>query len=94
MILLSSDYSSRLLLFWNSHLIVGEELLLIRLSFGLPQVIIGSQDLKANHAIRQHVDIVSENQKYNKYGILDFCSYGIFLLSSLVHHRGLCTVSE
>uniref|UniRef100_A0A7N2LML7 RNA helicase n=1 Tax=Quercus lobata TaxID=97700 RepID=A0A7N2LML7_QUELO len=29
-------------------------------------VIIGSQDLKANHAIRQHVDIVSENQKYNK----------------------------
>ncbi|XP_062087672.1 DEAD-box ATP-dependent RNA helicase 20 [Humulus lupulus] len=30
------------------------------------KVIIGSQDLKANHAIRQHVDIVSENQKYNK----------------------------
>ena len=31
-----------------------------------PQVIIGSPDLKANHAIRQHVDIVPENQKYNK----------------------------
>ncbi|KAM3747370.1 hypothetical protein ACB098_05G030000 [Castanea mollissima] len=30
------------------------------------KVIIGSQDLKANHAIRQHVDIVFENQKYNK----------------------------
>lgn len=30
------------------------------------KVIIGSPDLKANHAIRQHVDIVSENQKYNK----------------------------
>ncbi|CAN0878011.1 DEAD-box ATP-dependent RNA helicase 20 [Linum grandiflorum] len=30
------------------------------------QVIIGSEDLKANHSIRQHVDIVSENQKYNK----------------------------
>lgn len=30
------------------------------------QVIIGSADLKANHAIRQHVDIVSESQKYNK----------------------------
>ncbi|CAN0878010.1 DEAD-box ATP-dependent RNA helicase 20 [Linum grandiflorum] len=30
------------------------------------KVIIGSEDLKANHSIRQHVDIVSENQKYNK----------------------------
>lgn len=40
-------------------------------SFDAKQVIIGSPDLKANHAIRQHVDIVSENQKYNKYGIAD-----------------------
>ena len=32
----------------------------------LEQVVIGSIDLKANHAIRQHVDIVSESQKYNK----------------------------
>ncbi|KAK6125109.1 hypothetical protein DH2020_041173 [Rehmannia glutinosa] len=30
------------------------------------QVVIGSPDLKANHAIHQHVEIVSENQKYNK----------------------------
>ncbi|KAE8667116.1 DEAD-box ATP-dependent RNA helicase 20 [Hibiscus syriacus] len=30
------------------------------------KVIIGSADLKANHAIRQHVDIISESQKYNK----------------------------
>ncbi|GAB2293383.1 hypothetical protein Dimus_027582 [Dionaea muscipula] len=30
------------------------------------KVIIGSPDLKANHAIQQHVEIVSENQKYNK----------------------------
>uniref|UniRef100_A0A7N0RHJ7 RNA helicase n=1 Tax=Kalanchoe fedtschenkoi TaxID=63787 RepID=A0A7N0RHJ7_KALFE len=30
------------------------------------KVVIGSQDLKANHSIRQYVDIVSENQKYNK----------------------------
>ncbi|KAL0010125.1 hypothetical protein SO802_005233, partial [Lithocarpus litseifolius] len=35
------------------------------LSLDFAWVIIGSQDLKANHAIRQHVDIVSENQKYN-----------------------------
>ncbi|XP_075480119.1 uncharacterized protein LOC142520854 [Primulina tabacum] len=30
------------------------------------EVIIGSPDLKANHAIHQHVEIMSENQKYNK----------------------------
>nr|KAJ0202359.1 hypothetical protein LSAT_V11C600303960 [Lactuca sativa] len=30
------------------------------------QVVIGSQDLKANHSIQQHVDIVTQNQKYNK----------------------------
>lgn len=36
------------------------------LSFYSAQVIIGSEDLKANHAIRQHVEIVSESQKYNK----------------------------
>lgn len=35
------------------------------------QVTIGSPDLKANHAIRQHVDIISESQKYNKYCGLD-----------------------
>lgn len=31
------------------------------------QVIIGSSDLKANRAIRQIVDVISESQKYNKY---------------------------
>lgn len=30
------------------------------------QVIIGSEDLKANHAIKQYVDIVPEKQKYDK----------------------------
>lgn len=30
------------------------------------QVTIGSEDLKANHAIVQHVEILSESQKYNK----------------------------
>ncbi|PWA49906.1 SGNH hydrolase-type esterase domain-containing protein [Artemisia annua] len=29
-------------------------------------VVIGSSDLKANHSIHQHVDIMTENQKYNK----------------------------
>lgn len=31
------------------------------------QVTIGSEDLKANHSIRQIVEIMSESQKYNKY---------------------------
>nr|POF22777.1 protein brassinosteroid insensitive 1 [Quercus suber] len=47
----------------------GDEGILIKWDLvfhGWAGVIIGSQDLKANHAIRQHVDIVSENQKYNK----------------------------
>nr|KAJ0226177.1 hypothetical protein LSAT_V11C100037550 [Lactuca sativa] len=30
------------------------------------KVVISSQDLKANHSIQQHVDIVTQNQKYNK----------------------------
>lgn len=36
------------------------------------QVIIGSEDLKANHSIRQIVEILSESQKYNKYDNLGF----------------------
>ena len=34
--------------------------------FNMVQVTIGSEDLKANHAIVQHVEILSESQKYNK----------------------------
>ena len=36
------------------------------ISVTIVQVIIGSPDLKANHAIRQYVDIVPEKQKYDK----------------------------
>lgn len=32
----------------------------------MAQVVIGSKDLTANRAIRQHVEVVSENHKYNK----------------------------
>ncbi|KAL8226197.1 hypothetical protein R6Q57_018754 [Mikania cordata] len=32
----------------------------------ISQVVIGSSELKANHSIHQHVDIVTESQKYNK----------------------------
>ncbi|XP_008805785.1 DEAD-box ATP-dependent RNA helicase 20 isoform X1 [Phoenix dactylifera] len=37
-----------------------------RIGPDVTQVIIGSIDLKANHAIHQRVEIVSEGQKYNK----------------------------
>jgi hypothetical protein len=39
----------------------------LTISITLVQVIIGSEDLKANHAIKQYVDIVPEKQKYDKY---------------------------
>lgn len=49
------------------------------------QVIIGSADLKANHAIRQHVDIVSEKQKYDKWVM--FCQYYfLYLLIAIRNH--------
>jgi ATP-dependent RNA helicase DDX5/DBP2 len=41
-------------------------LLVSKLQFYMMQVIIGSEELKANHAISQHVEILSESQKYNK----------------------------
>lgn len=36
------------------------------------QVTIGSQDLKANHAIEQIVEVVSEHEKYPKYASILF----------------------
>jgi len=46
------------------------------------QVIIGSGDLTANHAICQNVEILSESQKYNKYVyITDLDNLVIFLCS-------------
>lgn len=36
------------------------------ISVTIVQVIIGSEELKANHAIKQYVDIVPEKQKYDK----------------------------
>jgi len=38
----------------------------LTISVTIVQVIIGSEDLKANHAIKQYVDIVPEKQKYDK----------------------------
>lgn len=56
------------------------------------QVVIGSPDLKANHAIRQHVDIVSENQKYNKYAyrfMVLLCYLPlVFMCFCMLHHIG------
>ena len=40
---------------------------LVETEMGLFQVTIGSSDLKANHAIDQVVEVVSEHDKYPKY---------------------------
>ncbi|KAJ0076098.1 hypothetical protein Patl1_33470 [Pistacia atlantica] len=53
-------------LYWSATWPKEVEQLARQFLYNPYKVIIGSQDLKANHAIRQHVDIVSENQKYNK----------------------------
>jgi len=42
----------------------------LTLSVTIVQVIIGSEDLKANHAIKQYVDIVPEKQKYDKWDMI------------------------
>ncbi|EYU21378.1 hypothetical protein MIMGU_mgv1a004869mg [Erythranthe guttata] len=53
-------------LYWSATWPKEVEQLARRSLFNPYKVTIGSPDLKANHAIRQHVEIVSENQKYNK----------------------------
>ncbi|KAG6606721.1 DEAD-box ATP-dependent RNA helicase 20, partial [Cucurbita argyrosperma subsp. sororia] len=53
-------------LYWSATWPKEVEQLARKFLYNPYKVIIGSPDLKANHAIRQHVDIVSENQKYNK----------------------------
>lgn len=40
---------------------------IVRTDSTLSQVTIGSSDLKANHAIDQVVEVVSEHEKYPKY---------------------------
>ncbi|KZV58797.1 DEAD-box ATP-dependent RNA helicase 20 [Dorcoceras hygrometricum] len=53
-------------LYWSATWPKEVEQLARRFLFNPYKVIIGSPDLKANHAIHQHVEIISENQKYNK----------------------------
>ncbi|KAF5745487.1 DEAD-box ATP-dependent RNA helicase 20 -like protein [Tripterygium wilfordii] len=53
-------------LYWSATWPKEVEQLARQFLYNPYKVVIGSADLKANHAIRQHVDIVSENQKYNK----------------------------
>ncbi|KAL3824443.1 hypothetical protein ACJIZ3_020472 [Penstemon smallii] len=53
-------------LYWSATWPKEVEQLARRSLFNPYKVTIGSPDLKANHAIHQHVDIVTENQKYNK----------------------------
>ncbi|KAL4194708.1 hypothetical protein AMTRI_Chr05g69870 [Amborella trichopoda] len=53
-------------LYWSATWPKEVEQLARQFLYNAYKVVIGSIDLKANHAIRQHVEIVSENQKYNK----------------------------
>lgn len=55
-------------------------------------MIIGSSDLKANRAIRQIVDVISESQKYNKYVSLPILSLPLchFTCHGIVVNRNYC----
>ncbi|KAM3347272.1 hypothetical protein ACQJBY_021319 [Aegilops geniculata] len=53
-------------LYWSATWPKEVELLARTFLFDPYKVIIGSEELKANHAISQHVEILSESQKYNK----------------------------
>ncbi|KAL4625730.1 hypothetical protein ACB092_05G046500 [Castanea dentata] len=64
--LVSEIRPDRQTLYWSATWPKEVEQLARQFLYNPYKVIIGSQDLKANHAIHQHVDIVSENQKYNK----------------------------
>eukprot|EP00268_Persea_americana_P021922 TRINITY_DN2180_c0_g1_i10.p1 TRINITY_DN2180_c0_g1~~TRINITY_DN2180_c0_g1_i10.p1 ORF type:complete len:506 (-),score=78.75 TRINITY_DN2180_c0_g1_i10:498-2015(-) len=64
--IISQIRPDRQTLYWSATWPKEVEELARRFLYNPYKVVIGSIDLKANHAIRQHVDIVSENQKYNK----------------------------
>ncbi|XP_066316953.1 DEAD-box ATP-dependent RNA helicase 20-like isoform X2 [Miscanthus floridulus] len=53
-------------LYWSATWPKEVEQLARNFLFDPCKVTIGSEDLKANHAIVQHVEILSESQKYNK----------------------------
>lgn len=53
-------------LYWSATWPKEVEQLARNFLFDPYKVIIGSEELKANHAISQHVEILSESQKYNK----------------------------
>ncbi|RYQ98339.1 hypothetical protein Ahy_B08g094393 isoform B [Arachis hypogaea] len=53
-------------LYWSATWPKEVEQLARQFLYNPYKVIIGSSDLKANHAIRQYVDIVPEKQKYDK----------------------------
>ncbi|XP_071733501.1 DEAD-box ATP-dependent RNA helicase 20-like [Rutidosis leptorrhynchoides] len=53
-------------LYWSATWPKEVELLARQLLYNPYKVVIGSSNLKANHSIHQHVDIVTENQKFNK----------------------------
>ncbi|XP_078428923.1 DEA(D/H)-box RNA helicase family protein [Wolffia australiana] len=53
-------------LYWSATWPKEVEILARQFLFDPYKVVIGSKDLTANRSIKQHVEVVSENQKYNK----------------------------
>lgn len=64
--IISQIRPDRQTLYWSATWPKEVEHLAKQFLFNPYKVVIGSSDLKANHAIRQLVDVVSESQKYNK----------------------------
>ncbi|XP_031472761.1 DEAD-box ATP-dependent RNA helicase 20 [Nymphaea colorata] len=64
--IISQIRPDRQTLYWSATWPKEVEQLARQFLYNAYKVVIGSIDLKANHAIRQHVEIVSESQKYNK----------------------------
>ncbi|MFS7979815.1 putative RNA helicase [Helianthus anomalus] len=53
-------------LYWSATWPKEVEQLVRQLLYNPYKVVIGSSELKPNHSIHQHVDIMTENQKYSK----------------------------
>ncbi|KAD6118643.1 hypothetical protein R6Q59_024849 [Mikania micrantha] len=64
--IISQIRPDRQTLYWSATWPKEVEQLARQLLYNPYKVVIGSSDLKANHSIHQHVDIVTESQKYNK----------------------------
>nr|KAJ0204476.1 hypothetical protein LSAT_V11C500258290 [Lactuca sativa] len=76
-------------LYWSATWPKEVEQLARQFLYNPYKVVIGSQDIKANHSVQQHVHIVTENQKYNKLvTLLDEIMDGIRILIFMDMKKG------